>query len=198
MSSSTRRHSFSAPHLALGLSEKDLGMEQGDNLNNVDENDEELEHQIQEVQKLRQEFENEQRKVAERERKHHKVAEEKEELTRRMQELRLKEVSINPEKGHMQGQSTGYTPSTRGGDGILRDKVSSHEARLQDRAAIRVTQRQEPGVLSMPGIRSLPEVRQEVEEYIARLKSIVPTLSADPTASGFNTITVQPQGPPCG
>ena len=95
-----------------------------------------MEHQIQEVQKLRQEFENEQRKVAERERKHRKVVEEKEELTRRMQELRLKKVSINPEKGHRQRQSSGYTPGTKGRDGILREKVSSHEARLQDRAAI--------------------------------------------------------------
>ena len=39
----------------------------------------------------------------------------------------------------------------------------------------------------MTGIRSLPDVRREVEEYITRLKSMVPPLSSDPTAGGFHT-----------
>ena len=46
----------------------------------------------------------------------------------------------------------------------------------------------------MAGIRTIPVVRQEVEEYIAQLKAIAPTLSSDPTATGFHQSTFQPAG----
>ena len=80
----------------------------------------------------------------------------------------------------------------------LSKQVAEHEARQQRRAAKKLVQRQEQqqhlAGLSMEGIRSVPDLRLEVEDYIHRLQDLAPTLASDATATGITTKTVQPAG----
>ena len=80
----------------------------------------------------------------------------------------------------------------------LSKQVAEHEARQQRRAANKLAKRQEQqqqfAGLSMAGIRSEPDLRVEVENYINRLKGLAPTLASDKTATGITAKTVQPAG----
>ena len=79
---------------------------------------------------------------------------------------------------------------------VLSQKVAEQEARQQHRAAEKLAKRQleqsQALGLSMEKIRSVPDVRNEVEAIMSRLKEFAPTLASDKTASGFASQTIQP------
>ena len=179
----------------LGLGDKRLeSSEESDSSSE----DEELRLQRDEYQRLQLEFDLQAKKAAAKQarknQKQMRLAQEKAELAQKMKDLKLKSSSLSTPSAANTGQMTGPSPGT--GDRNLKDKVSEHQAKKQRKSAGQ-RQAQQQGLgsgLTMPGIRSLPEVRQEVEDYISKLKSIVPTLASDPTASGFNSSTFQPDG----
>ena len=159
--------------------------------------DEELRQQREEYERFQMEVEKQAQsskaaaKAAKRDAKQRRIAQEKADLASKMKNLKLKQASIitpSRQASHLGNVSTS-------GDN-LKEKVSEHEAKKQKKAADKRAklQLQQSDGLTIGGIRSLPDVRQEVEGYISRLQSIVPSLASDPTAGGFGSSTFQPEG----
>jgi hypothetical protein len=115
-----------------------------------------------------------------------KRAKEKEKLAREMQVLRDKQAALSAQSATV--TDTGTNPK------VLKDKVAEMEAKKARKTAEKLAKQQskQDFGLTMGGIRSLPDVRKEVEEYITQLRAVVPPLSSDPTAGGFNPNTFQP------
>ena len=158
--------------------------------------DEELREQRLELERLRVAVEKESlqaaAKVARSEDRRRKRDQKKLEVAQQMKVLQEQQTSMSrpPPGSKVGGTSTGTTSK------VLKDKVAEHEAKKQRKAAAKKAEQQLKlsGVdFSMAGIRALPDVRKEVEGYITQLKSIIPTLSSDPTASGFSSKTFQPE-----
>ena len=173
--------------------------------------DDELISQREELKQLQREIDQQAvankaaEKTARREERRRKLAQEKVELARQTKILREQQVSLSAQSsrvsaqlpnllGTAAGTSVPTSTGTRAKD--LKDKVAEHEAKKARKAASKLAQQQQNqgGGMTMGGIRALPDVRQEVEEYIMRLKAIVPTLASDPTAVGFTSSTFQPEG----
>ena len=117
-------------------------------------------------------------------------AQEKRELAHEVQVLKEKQAALL-----LQSRPSPGAPSSTGTkQKNLKDKVAEHEAKKASKAAAKLLQQQQNtgDGLVMAGIRTIPDVRQEVEQYIAQLKAMAPTLSADPTATGFHPSTFQP------
>ena len=77
----------------------------------------------------------------------------------------------------------------------LKEKVADHDARKQRKAAAKLAEKQKQSSnVTMGGIRAIPDVRREVEDYISQLRKTTPTLSSDPTAGGFAVSAFQPAG----
>ena len=119
-------------------------------------------------------------KAAKKEEKLRRKAQEKADLASKLEDLKKKKALLNTP---MNNQDTS-----------LKDKVSEHEAKKARKAAAKLVKAQNNDGLTIGGIRSLPDVRQEVETYISRLKSMVPSLASDPTAAHFGSATFQPEG----
>ena len=164
--------------------------------------DEELLEQRAEFDKLQKQLEqlsldNKAAEKAERkEAKRLKVVQEKEELARQTQILREKQALLSSQSrsATVAAINSSSFSGTRPKD--LKDKVAEHEAKKAQKAAAKLAKQQQKqgDVVTMSGIRALPDVRREVEDYITRLKAIVPTISTDPTAGGFSSTTFQPEG----
>ena len=127
-------------------------------------------------------------RAARAEEKQRKRSQKKAELDRQMKMLRDKQASLSAssETGTGSG-SAGTTTGT-----VLKNKVADYEAKKNQKAAARKAEQKlkENIGITMGGIRAIPDVRREVEGYITQLKSMIPTLSSDPTAGGFTTKTV--------
>ena len=133
-------------------------------------------------------------KVRKKEAKKLRDAQEKETLAQKMKLLKEKQASLLLES---QASSSSSAPkSTRTKGKILKDKVAEYEAKKARKAAAKLAEQQKKigDDLQMSGIRSLPDVRLEVEEYMTRLKAAAPTLASDPTATGYTSNTFQPEG----
>ena len=132
--------------------------------------------------------------IKKREVKKLKVSREKQILAEKMKLLREKQAALILESQALENSS--LQESVRTKDKILKDKVAEYEARKARQTAAKASEIQKDmndGLL-MAGIRALPDVRKEVEDYMTRLKSATPTLSSDPTATGFTSTTFQPEG----
>lgn len=189
----------SKKHLPANLTEAVKSLEKSLvdlDISDSESEDEELRAQRDEVARLKKEVDEHSLLVAARAakklEKQQKKVKEKEMLAREMQMLRDKQAALSAQSTRAEGRSalsnTGTNPK------ILKDKVAEMENRKARKDAERLAKqhsKQDLGV-TMGGIRALPEVRKEVEEYITQLRSIVPSLSSDPTAGGFNTATFQP------
>ena len=89
-------------------------------------------------------------------------------------------------------QSTEQNTRDRASD-ALKQKVACHAAKQQQHAADRAQTAQTTG-LTMPGIRSLPGMTPEVEQYLSNFQSIMPSLAKPPTASVVPDVCFQPPG----
>ena len=156
--------------------------------------DEELREQRLEFERLKNQIESEtaSAKVARSEERKKKRAHEKKELAQQMKILKEKQKGLPTPTST--NSNTGSATGTRTKD--LKDKVAEHEAKKQRKAAAKKSDllMRQPGTnMTMSGIRALPGVREEVEGYITQLKAMIPTLSSDPTASGYSAATFQPE-----
>ena len=161
--------------------------------------DEELLQQQEELDRMQREIDQQSllaiaraARVAEKEQKR---AQKKQELDRQMQILKDKQAALSAPSS----AGTATTPGSGGGppptettlSNVLKSKVADYESKKNRKAAEKRAKSNATG-LTMGGIRAIPDVRKEVEGYISHLKSIIPTLSSDPTAGGFDTSTFQP------
>ena len=163
--------------------------------------DEDLLRQREELARLRKEFHDQElasqaaAKAARSAERRHKRNQEKAEIARQTQILKDRQASLlassitSSRTSNLPASSTGTRKKT------LKQKVTEHEANKARKAAEKLAKQQLQGDVTMGGIRALPGIRQEVEDYITSLKAAAPTLSADPTAVGFATTPViQPAG----
>ena len=188
-----------AAMLERGLGEDSLKRKESDlsEDSDTDFEDDELKQQREEYERLQKDFEQQalSRKAAERSaRRAHrqqKLAVEKAELAQKMHDLKLKQASLNaPSHPNVVLTTTGQAAGTGRN---LKSKISEHEAKKQRKAAAKLPHKQVEGI-TIGGIRTLPDMRHEVEDYISKLKALVPSLSTAPTATGFSQSTFQPAG----
>ena len=176
--------------------------------------DEELQNQRAELARLQKEFRAEEvasqvaAKLARSAQRKQKRARELAELARQTQILKDKKAALFASNQHStsraadkSGNSSSVgrqiqpsSSSTSRRD--LKDKVAEHEAKKARKAAAKLAEQQlgQGGDLTIGGIRALPGVRREVEEYIAKLRGLAPTLASDPTAGGIATGVLQHDG----
>ena len=145
--------------------------------------DEELEQHREEIKRLQQDYEAQvlasqvAAKAARSADWKHRREQEKCELAHQKQVLAERQASLLA--------SSGTAPSTEVRKD-LKEKVAEHKAKTARKAASKKSKQQPiPGDITMGGIRALPGVRGEVDQYIRKLKSAAPTLASDPTAVGF-------------
>ena len=165
----------------------------------IESEDEELRHQREEYERLQKEVEQQalSRKAAEksarRAERQQRLAIEKAELARKMKDLKIKQAALDTPSPRTPGVVLATTGNAAAGRN-LKHKISEHEAKKQRKAAAKLPPTNQVEGITIGGIRTLPDVRQEVEGYISKLKALVPSLATDPTATGFSRSTFQPAG----
>ena len=159
--------------------------------------DEDLRTKKEELDRLKREVDQQSMlavaRAARAEEKEKKRSRKKAELDRQMKMLRDKQASLSTSLGS--GTGSGGPSATGTVPRDLKNKVAEHEAKKNQKAAARKADQKlkEGNGVTMGGIRAIPDVRREVEGYITQLKSIIPTLSSDPTAGGFTPTTFNPE-----
>jgi hypothetical protein len=172
--------------------------ETGDTDTDSSSEDEELRQQREEFEMLKRDVEKTSleaaAKLARSQERQKRKAQKKEELARQMKMLKDKQASLSATSHQSSGTGTDEPHSTGAQSKLLKDKVAEHEAKKARKAAAkRVENSKHSSGVTIGGIRALPEVRKEVEGYITQLKSMLPTLASDPTATGFSGTTFQPE-----
>ena len=159
--------------------------------------DEELREQRLEIERFKKQMEAQSlqaaAKVARRGERQKKRDKEKLDLAQQLKKLKDEQAALSASLPPSSTAAASSGTKTK----IIKDKVAEHEAKKQRKAAAKKAEEQlkkSGAEFSMPGIRALPGVRAEVEGYITQLKAMIPTLSSDPTASGFSSSTFQPAG----
>ena len=105
-------------------------------------------------------------------------------------------------------KSTAVKPSPRGSNGtigdnsaqtgakqkFLSDQVAEHEARRQQRAAVKKARQQQDQMssLTIDGIRQLPDVQRQALELMTKLQGMIPSLAPDPSAASGKQVTNPP------
>ena len=145
--------------------------------------EEELQIRREELEKLKQQM----AKVAKEKKKADKKEKKRLEMEKVEMEkqalLKLIQASTAP---HVSAElaSENVQPTHKSGNKAskaLKEKAAQHAAKQQQREEERARAKQVTG-LTMPGIRSLPSMTPEVEQYLRSLQTTIPSLAKEPTA----------------
>ena len=162
---------------------------------------EELQIRQEELVKLKQQMAmiaKEKKKADKKQRKRlemEKVEEEKQALLKLLQASAVPLVSVEPASASGLSSENVQLTNKSGSKAskALKEKAAQHAAKQQQREEERARAKQVTG-LTMPGIRSLPNMPPEVEQYLTSLQTTVPSLARQPTASGVSGPAFQPLG----
>ena len=131
---------------------------------------------------------------AEKDRKKAEKAEKKEARRRERSELLEK---LKKEKAELLARFGTSSPAGAGASMTasddLKKKAADHAAKQQQRNAARFNDKQCSG-LTMPEIRGLPGMTPQVEQYLASLQTLVPSIAKPPSASTGLGSAYQPPG----
>ena len=156
--------------------------------------DEDLRQQRADLERLQREVDQQtllaSARDARKEEREKKRMKKKAEIARQMKVLKEKQsvLATSPFTANsgISSSKGGSTPLTADAD--LKRKVAEHESKKNSKQAAKkaATKLVDNNGITIGGIRAIPDVRQEVEGYITQLKSLIPSLSSDPTAGGFD------------
>ena len=166
-----------------------------------DTEDEENRLALEEIEKLKQRVELNKKQIDADKALALKVARKEKRQADRLKIEQLRADLVLAEKIQMQEKATlsrltktvpdGSSASAKSSQ--LKAKAEAHAARQQQAAADRA-KLANIGLLNIDGIRKLPGLPQQVEEYLRNIQADVPSLARDPSAANNSGVHLQPPG----
>ena len=188
---------------AAGLLGSLAGLQVGDDDSDEDTDDEEDRLAREELEKLKNRVEEQQKQIdadralavkiakkAKKKEERQKIEQERAELLAR-EKTQLQERALLSTRTKKKPQSISSTDHSK--MSLLKSSSQDHAARQQKEASERA-KLVKSHQLNIEGIRKLPGMPKQVDEYLQSIQSRVPSLSQDPSAADSSGVRFQPKG----